>query len=113
MKNSKCSVLAATLTACLLFVFAPINFAQAASVVTKTKTFASDTAITTEIKSKFLVEKSLDSFDIKVKTTKGIVTLRGQVESGFQSRLAEKIAREVKGVRGVNNRISVLQHESI
>jgi len=79
-----------------------------ASNTAKAKTYASDTAITTELKAKFLAEKNLDSMDIKVKTTKGIVTLRGQVQKESQSRIAERIARETKGVRGVNNKISVM-----
>jgi len=89
---------------CLLLVCAPICSAHAGSA----KTYASDTAITTELKAKFLAEKGLDSMDIKVATTQGVVTLRGQVEKARQSSLAEKIARETKGVRGVKNKISVM-----
>ena len=71
--------------------------------------FSVDTALTAEIKGKFLLEKDLDSFDIKVKTSHGVVILRGQVESEHQSALAERIARETKGVSRVVNKISVEQ----
>jgi hyperosmotically inducible protein len=94
--------------ASLLLIFAPVYSANAASSTAKAKAYVSDSAITTELKAKFLAEKGLDSMDIKVKTTNGIVTLRGQVEKEFQSNLAEKIARAVKGVHGVNNKISVM-----
>ena len=101
-------VLAGILTS-LLLLSAPMYSAYAAdSTATKAKTYASDSAITTELKAKFLAEKGLDSMDIKVETTKGTVTLRGQVRKESQSVLAEKIARDTKGVRGVKNKISVM-----
>jgi hyperosmotically inducible protein len=78
------------------------------STVAKAKTYASDSAITTELKGKFLAEKGLDSMDIKVVTNKGVVTLRGQVVRESQSDTAERIARETKGVRKVVNKISVM-----
>ena len=92
----------------LSFAATPIPPASAASKLTRAKTYVSDSAITAELKGKFLAEKGLDSLDIKVTTTRGVVTLRGQVEKAFQSRLAEKIARETSGVRGVLNKISVM-----
>ena len=87
---------------------APMDSASAASIFSKTKTYATDSAITATLKAKFLDEEDLDSLDIKVETTKGIVTLRGQVATASQASLAEKIARETEGVRGVKNKISVM-----
>ena len=101
-------VLLAGILASLLLICAPAYSAHAASTATKAKTYMSDSAITTELKAKFLAEKGLDSFDIKVQTTKGIVTLRGQVEKASQASLAEKIAWDVKGVHDVKNKISVM-----
>jgi hyperosmotically inducible protein len=98
----------AVILASLLLILAPVYSANAASTTEKAKAYVSDSAITTELKAKFLAEKDLDSMDIKVKTTNGIVTLRGQVVKESQSGLAEKIARAVKGVRGVKNKISVM-----
>jgi hyperosmotically inducible protein len=95
--------------ACLLLVFAPAYSADAASSKTdKAKAYVSDSALTTELKAKFLAEKGLDSLDIKVATTNGVVTLRGQVAKAHQASLAEKIARSTKGVRDVKNKISVM-----
>ena len=102
-----CLVLAGILTG-LLLLSVPMSPAYADSTTAKAKTYVSDSAITTELKAKFLAEKSLDSMDIKVETTKGTVTLRGQVRKESQSDLAEKIAKNTKGVRDVRNKISVM-----
>ena len=91
----------AGIAASLLLISVPIYSAHAA--------YVSDAAITAEIKAKFLVEKGLDSLDLKVETTKGVVTLRGQVLRQAQADLAEKVTRKVKGVRGVKNKISVMR----
>ena len=112
MRISKCMIWAGIFAACLLLISAQPYSANAASAAAKAKTYVSDSALTTELKAKFLAEKGLDSFDIKVETTNGIVTLRGQVEKRFQSRLAEKIARETKGVRSVKNKISILHEDA-
>ena len=94
--------------ASLLLIFAPAYSANAASTTAKAKTYVSDSAITSALKGKFFVEKGLDSMDIKVKTTNGVVTLRGQVVKESQSTLAEAIARQTKGVHKVVNKISVM-----
>jgi hyperosmotically inducible protein len=101
-------VLFAGILACLLLAFAPAYSADAASKTAKAKEYVSDSALTTELKAKFLAEKGLDSLDIKVTTTHGVVTLRGQVEKEHQSALAERVARSTKGVRDVRNKISVM-----
>ena len=103
-----CAALMILVSSLLLLAAQPYPAYAAASKTAKAKTYMSDSAITTEIKAKFLAEKGLDSMDIKVETTQGIVTLRGQVVREHQSGLAEKIARAVSGVRGVNNKISVM-----
>ncbi|HET7711122.1 MAG TPA: BON domain-containing protein [Thermoanaerobaculia bacterium] len=41
----------------------------------------------------------------------GWVTLRGQVQNGFQKRLAEEAIRGVAGVRGLTNRLQVVAPE--
>lgn len=66
-----------------------------------------DSAITTKVKAKILVTKGLESFDIHVKTEQGVVTLSGKVEKADEIALAEKVARETKGVKGVVNSLSV------
>jgi hypothetical protein len=83
-------------------------FAAAPAPASSVKSYVGDSAITTAVKAKFLAQKGLDSLDLKVKTDKGIVTLRGQVHTPAQAKLAEKTAYEVDGVRGVTNKISVM-----
>lgn len=108
-KNRRLLIFAGILTSLLLVSAQPYYSAYAAdSTATKAKTYASDAAITSKLKAKFLAEKGLDSMDIKVKTDKGVVTLRGQVEKESQSWTAESIARETEGVRKVVNKISVM-----
>jgi len=104
----RCLLLFAGILTSLLLASTQPHPAHAASTAAKAKTYATDSAITTELKAKFLAEKGLDSMDIKVKTTDGIVTLRGQVTKEYQAGIAERIARESKGVRGVVNKISVM-----
>ena len=101
-------IFAGILTSLLLVSAQPYSAYAANSTASKAKTYASDAAITSELKAKFLAEKGLDSMDIKVKTDKGVVTLRGQVLKESQSRTAERIARETNGVRSVANKISVM-----
>ena len=64
----------------------------------------SDAQITTQIKSKLASDVSASSLtNIDVNTTKGVVTLAGQVENTEMNRSAETIAASVPGVLRVNN----------
>jgi osmotically-inducible protein OsmY len=49
----------------------------------------------------------IDTDRIEVTVSKGWVTLKGEVEFGFQRADAERVARRVMGVRGVSNLIVV------
>lgn len=69
--------------------------------------YLDDASVTAAVKGKFLGEKGLDSLDISVKTTEGVVTLTGKVENSAQIGLAEQVAKEVKGVRKINNMLNV------
>ena len=66
-----------------------------------------DSAITTDIKTKFLAESGVPGTDIHVETTKGVVTLSGNVKSRAQEDKAMAIARGSKGVKRVVNRMKV------
>ena len=102
-------IFAGLLAVGLSLAFTPLHPAHAAeSAPTKVKSHASGAAITTEIKARFLAEKRLKSLDLKVKTRKNVVTLRGQVQQQSQADLAVKIAQETEGVRKVVNKISVM-----
>jgi osmotically-inducible protein OsmY len=66
-----------------------------------------DSVITTKVKSAFLSEPSLKSFQIGVKTYKDIVQLSGFVDSAEAKQLAGKLAAGVQGVTSVRNDLIV------
>ncbi|MNO33949.1 Osmotically-inducible protein Y precursor [compost metagenome] len=63
----------------------------------------SDIAITSKVKSALLMEKDVNSFDIKVNTFNGTVQLTGFVDSQWQIDKAVQVAASVNGVRSVTN----------
>lgn len=68
---------------------------------------ASDSAITTKIKAKYVADSVVSVFNIGVRTWEGTVTLSGTVGSLGAREQAESIARGTNGVRAVNNVIVV------
>lgn len=62
----------------------------------------SDTWITAKVKSSLLVSKNVDGLDITVETKDGMVTLGGGASSTSERDLAVEIAKDIKGVKGVN-----------
>lgn len=75
--------------------------------VDETGAIASDTWITTKVKSDLAVEKNVDATDIGVHTYEGVVTLSGDVDNKAEADKAVKIAREIKGVKSVVNNMHV------
>lgn len=67
------------------------------------KQAASDSAITSKIKSKYLIEKNFKSFKVSVETKDGIVILSGFVDDSATKTRAEQIAAATKGVKSVKN----------
>jgi hyperosmotically inducible protein len=70
---------------------------------------ASDTAITTKVKSKLAANQGLSSLHIHVDTDNGVVTLSGTVGTVSKHDLAQRIAAQTEGVKGVTNNIVVTQ----
>lgn len=66
-----------------------------------------DTAITAKVKAKLTGSGDVNPFNVGVDTKDGIVTLTGRVVSRDRKALAERLARETKGVRGVKNLLEV------
>jgi len=62
----------------------------------------SDTAITAEVKAKYLGEERLKSSQISVTTTNGVVTLTGTVGSSEAKAVAVELAKSVDGVKSVD-----------
>ena len=68
---------------------------------------ASDSAITTKIKGKYVADSVVSVFNIGVRTWEGTVTLSGTVGSYVAREQAESIAKDTGGVKAVNNHIVV------
>lgn len=66
-----------------------------------------DSAITTKVKTALLADKSVSAVEVSVDTFKGRVLLAGFVKTRDERRRAAEIARSVKGVKEVTNRIEV------
>ena len=79
----------------------------AKNAYTGTVTALDDTTITTKVKAAFASGKGIESNDIHVTTTAGVVTLGGTVQNSGMAARVEAIARNTDGVRGVNNDLRV------
>lgn len=66
-----------------------------------------DKDITMAVETELLLNVSTPSYLIDVNTTEGIVTLTGEVDNLLASKRATQIARSVKGVKSVINRIDI------
>lgn len=73
----------------------------------ESKRIAKDSAITSKIKSKYLVEKNFKSFDVSVETKEGVVVLSGFVDNESTKARAGQIAARVRGVKSVRNGLVV------
>lgn len=62
----------------------------------------SDAWINDKVQTSFLYSRNLDGPNIKVATQEGVVRLSGEVMSNEQKTIAQEIARQVRGVRGVD-----------
>lgn len=72
-----------------------------------TGAYIDDTTITTQIKSRMLESPSVAGTSISVETLKGTVMLSGFAKSAAEKDAAERIARDVNGVKSVKNQIAV------
>ncbi len=64
-----------------------------------------DATITTEVKAKLVEDNVTRAIAVSVQTFEGTVTLTGAVDTREQINKAGQIARSVKGVRKVDNRL--------
>jgi len=58
--------------------------------------------ITSKVKSSLIYSRNLDGLNIKVDTKSGLVSLNGIVANYAEKELAVEIARNIRGVKGVN-----------
>jgi hyperosmotically inducible periplasmic protein len=69
--------------------------------------YIDDATITTQIKSRWVEDKTVDAASIKVETLKGTVQISGFAKNSAEKMRAESIARGVNGVAAVQNNIVV------
>ncbi|HNY45446.1 MAG TPA: BON domain-containing protein [Casimicrobium sp.] len=69
--------------------------------------YIDDTTITTQIKSRMASDTRVDAVAISVETLKGVVQLSGFAKSSEEKTVAEQIARDINGVRSVQNSIVI------
>ena len=69
--------------------------------------YVDDATITTKIKARFVDNKDVDASAISVETLNGTVMLSGFAKNMTEKTMAEKIAREVSGVKQVRNEIAI------
>lgn len=66
-----------------------------------------DSGITTAVKARFVADKTVAASAINVETLSGTVMLSGFAKNAGEKSNAEAIARGVKGVMSVDNRIAI------
>ncbi len=71
------------------------------------KETSEDAATTSKVKTALLLSKHVSAFDIKVSTSRGEVTLHGEVPSEETKRLAAAITQDTSGVGAVHNELVV------
>ena len=69
--------------------------------------YIDDAAITTAVKAKFVEDKMVDAGAVTVETLNGTVKLSGFAKSASEKNMAESIARGVRGVKSVQNSLTV------
>ena len=69
--------------------------------------YVDDTVITTAVKARLLENKDVAGTSISVETLNGTVMLSGFAKNATEKSTAERLAREVKGVKSVKNEIAV------
>ena len=77
------------------------------SATGKAGAVVADSVITTKVKAALLADPEVKSTDISVETQKGEVMLSGFVRDQKQIDRAMNIARNVDGVKGVQNKLSI------
>ncbi|KFZ29934.1 hypothetical protein IDAT_02280 [Pseudidiomarina atlantica] len=80
---------------------------QEQSAMDKAGDYIDDAAITTKVKSTILGSDALNVLEINVETQDGVVQLSGFVKEAEDVDTAERLARNVEGVKDVENDIQV------
>ena len=99
-----------TLLACLLLLAAPLSSLDALEDPPRPSAPAhrqTDDEIQTAIVKGIVANPEVFAAKLRVQVVGGRVTLRGTVQNRSASRMAERVARAVPGVRSVKNRLTI------
>ena len=66
-----------------------------------------DASITAQVKIALLTHHSTSAVKTTVKTSNGVVTLHGKAKNDAEKTLVGKLAKDIKGVESVDNKMSV------
>jgi len=69
--------------------------------------YVDDSTITARVKTALITDKTVKAGDVTVETFKGVVQLSGFVDTPAQKAQAGQVAGNVRGVREVQNKITV------
>ena len=100
----KTSLIAAVLSA---FLAVSVVGCASTSKSEGTGEYVDDAVLTTKVKAAIFNEPGLKSFEINVETYKGVVQLSGFVNSQADINKAVEVARSVKGVVAVKNKMQL------
>lgn len=77
------------------------------SSLQKASGYMDDSTVTAKVKSALMDDKAIDSGDISVSTTKGVVTLTGFVPSQAVAAQAVAVATKTEGVQSVSDKLQI------
>lgn len=80
---------------------------QSSNLISQTVDQISDGWITSRVVASLRFNNSIKDGNIDVSTTDGVVSLTGQVRTAKQKKLAGKTARDIYGVKQVNNALEI------
>jgi hyperosmotically inducible protein len=81
---------------------------KAQTTTQETKTMVTDSWVTSKVKISLFADERVKGTQVSVDTTKGVVHLRGKVDSAEAKSAAGDIAQRVEGVKSVKNDLQVV-----
>lgn len=85
----------------------PLVACSGSETTTSTGEYVDDSVISNKVRANILGSDEVSILDVDVETFKGRVQLSGFVDSAEEKAKAGDIAREVAGVRGVENNLVI------
>ncbi|HET7874174.1 MAG TPA: BON domain-containing protein, partial [Methylomirabilota bacterium] len=81
---------------------------KAKSATQEMKTAVSDTWLTAKTKIALFGDERVKGTQVSVETIKGVIHLRGKVDSELAKGAADEVAKNIEGVKGVKNDLQVV-----